>query len=310
MRLDLKHLRYFVALAEQRHFGRAAELLHIAQPPLSQQIRALEEFMGVTLFDRSVRPIDLTAAGRTLLREARQILAQVERAQSVTRRAGSAGQGVLRIGLTGTATLEFAAPVIALFRERFPDVQVSLSEMSSPQQQLAVQKGEIHIGLVRPPVLDDHLAVQLVDQEPFVIALPTAHPEAESEGLSIGKMAGTPLVVFSSEDAPGFRDLIFHLCATAGYQPTAIHEGHQVSTMLSLVAAGAGFALVPQSARRVQINGVSFHRLLDDSPLIDLYAISSREKPGQFAGEFLQAIEDCRTARFLNGNSAPILTKI
>lgn len=300
MRFDLKHLRYFVVLAEQRHFGKAAELLHIAQPPLSQQIRSLEDALGVELFDRSIRPIGLTAAGRTLLREARQILSQVERAQSVTRRAGTAEGGQLRIGLTGTATLEFAAPVINLFKERFPHVQLSLREMSSPQQQIAVEKGEIHIGFVRPPVLDESLAVNLVDQEPFVIALPQSHPLAAADGLRLKDLQDTPLVVFDADDAPGFRDLIFHFCATADYRPSVIQEGHQVSTMLCLVASGAGFALVPQSSRRIQIEGLVFKPVLDESPQVELYTICRRDQQAPFVGDFLKAIEDQRTARYMS----------
>lgn len=299
MRTDLKHLRYFVVLAEQRHFGRAAEILHMAQPPLSQQIKVLEESLGVELFDRTVRPIELTASGRTLLREARQILAQVERAETNTRRAGTAENGQLRIGLTGTATLEFAAPVIALFKERFPHVQLSLEEMSSPQQQQAVQKGDIHIGFIRPPVIDENLEVSLVHQEPFIVALPTQHALASDDGIRLRELVDTPLVVFDSMDAPGFRDLIFHLCATADYRPPSIQEGHQVSTMLCLVASNAGFALVPQSARRIQIDGVTFQPLLDESPLIELYAICSRDKKAPFIEEFLSAIDDCRAAKFL-----------
>ncbi|MBK4992454.1 LysR family transcriptional regulator [Pseudomonas sp. S37] len=299
MRTDLKHLRYFVVLAEQRHFGRAAEILHMAQPPLSQQIKALESSLGVELFDRSVRPIGLTAAGRALFREARQILAQVERAETITRRAGTVEHGQLRISLTGTATLEFAAPVISLFKERFPHVHLSLQEMSSPQQQQAVEKGEVHIGFVRPPVIQDNLEVALVHQEPFIVALPSHHPLAGADGVRLQALGETPLVVFDSEDAPGFRDLISHLCATAGYRPSSIQEGHQVSTMLCLVASNAGFALVPQSARRIRIEGVTFQTLLDESPFIELYAISSRGKKGPFVGDFLQAVDDCRASKFL-----------
>jgi DNA-binding transcriptional LysR family regulator len=164
--MDLRHLRYFVVLAEQRHFGRAAELLNMAQPPLSQQIKALEDELGVILIDRSTRPIDLTPAGKTLLREARQILHHVSRAQAATRRAGQGLEGELVLGVTGSAAMEFVPPLLAAFRERWPQVHLALREMSSPDQLSALARGDIHLGFVRPPVLDDRLSVRLVHQEP------------------------------------------------------------------------------------------------------------------------------------------------
>ena len=138
--MELRHLRYFVVLAEQRHFGRAAEILHMAQPPLSQQIKAMEEELQVTLFDRSVRPIELTPAGKTLLREARQILQQMSRAQAMTKRVGRGQEGSLVIGVTGSAAAEFLPPILEAFYERWPDVTLSLREMSSPAQLLALEK--------------------------------------------------------------------------------------------------------------------------------------------------------------------------
>ncbi|ACL58050.1 LysR family transcriptional regulator [Methylobacterium nodulans] len=294
--MDLRHLRYFVVLAEQRHFGRAAELLNMAQPPLSQQIKALEDELEVTLFDRSTRPIELTAAGRTLLREARQILHHVSRAQAATRRAGQGQDGHLVIGVTGSAAMEFLPPVLLAFRARWPDIRLSLREMSSPEQIAALERGEIHIGFVRPPVLDDRLNVRLVHQDPFVVALPGDHPQAGVEGVRLADLNGTALIIFDPAEAPGFRDLIIHVCRTAGYVPETLESAPQMTTMLALVSAGLGFALVPRSARRLALERVVFRPLLDPCAAVELYAVWSRDKAVRLAEELVSVIDEARYA--------------
>lgn len=294
--MDIRLLRYFVTVAEQRHFGRAADILNMAQPPLSQQIRLLEDELAVKLFDRSSRPIELTAAGRTLLREARQILSQIKRAEALTRRAGRSEAGTFRIGITGSAALEFAAPVISIFTERFPEVQLSLLEMSSPAQMAALERGGIQIGFVRPPVISDEISSRMVHQEPFLVALPERHPLAHTTDLRLRDLAGTPLVVFDSIEAPGFRELILHVCHTLGYTPTVMQDGQQMTTMLCLVASGLGVALVPQSARRLALDGIVFRPVLEEAPLVELYAIWLRSRHDRLVHEMLAAIDDLRSA--------------
>ncbi|MGQ9366412.1 LysR substrate-binding domain-containing protein [Azospirillum sp. A39] len=285
-------MRYFVALAEEGHFGRAADALNIAQPPLSQQIRAIEAELQVTLFDRSRRPIALTLAGRTLLREARQILSQMERAEAMTRRAGKGEGGRLSVGITGTAALEFAVPVLSAFNRRRPNVSLSLREMSSPAQLDALEKGEIHIGFVRPPVVDERISIRLVHQEPFLVALPAAHEKASAAAVRLADLNGTPLVIFDRLEAPGFRDLILHVCRSAGYVPAVIQDAPQMLTMLCLVGSGLGMALVPRSAQRLAIDGVVFRPLLDDSPQIELYAAWMHNKEAFLVDDLLSTIED------------------
>lgn len=295
--MDLRQLRYFVVLAEQRHFGKAAELLNMAQPPLSQQIKAMEDELQVTLFDRSMRPIELTPAGRTLLREARQILQHMTRAQALTKRAAKGQEGRLVIGATGTAAVEFLPPVLEAFCERSPGVLLSLREMSSPAQFLALEKSEIHLGFVRPPVLDDNLASRLVHQEPFLVALPASHPLAAKTGIGLAELSGSALVVFDREEAPGFRDLIMHVCQSGGFFPERIQEASQMSTMLALVAARAGVALVPRSARRIAPEGVAFRPITDDCPLLELYAVWPRNRGSALIDELLAVIQEGQMSR-------------
>jgi DNA-binding transcriptional LysR family regulator len=292
VKMDLRQLRYFVALAEEGHFGRAADSLNIAQPPLSQQIKALESDLRVTLFDRSHRPIQLTLAGHTLLREARLILAQMERAEAATKLAAKGEGGRLSIGITGTAVLEFAVPVLSAFSKRRPNVSISLREMSSPAQLEALEKGEIHIGFVRPPVTDDRFSITLVHQEPFLVALPSTHPKADAPAVRLADLNGTALVIFDRAEAPGFRDLILHVCRSAGYVPTAIQDAPQMSTILCLVGSGFGMALVPRSTTRLALEGVVFKPLIDDSPPIELYAAWLHNTEAHLVDDLISCIKD------------------
>lgn len=295
--MNFRQLRYFVALAEELHFGRAAAILNIAQPPLSQQIKALEAELDVSLFDRSTRPIGLTPGGMALLRESRAILSQVSRAETIARREGGKGVGRIVIGITGTAALDFAAPVLRVLSQRRPNVQVSLREMSSPAQLEALDKGEIHIGFVRPPVADERISIRLVYKEPFYVALPADHSKARDSKVRLAELSGTPLVIFDRDEAPGFRDLMLHVCRSAGYMPTITQDAPQMTTMLCLVAAGLGCALVPASARRMSIEGVCFRPLLDDSPAIELYAAWLPEKRAPFVDDLLQAVAEAQQFR-------------
>ena len=288
--MELRHLRYFVALAEQRHFGRAATSLNMAQPPLSQQIRVLEEELNVKLFDRSVRPIELTQAGRVLLLEARQILAQAERAQVLTKRVGASGGAPFTIGITGSAALEFAPPVIAAFIDRVPEARLSLREMSSPAQIAALKGGEIDIGFVRGPVTDEEISIQLIYQEPYMIAMPASHPRAHARAPRLSDLNGSALVVFDSQEAPGFRESILQLCCAGNYQPTAIQSAYQMTTIMCLVASGLGIALVPRSARRIETEGVVFHSVQEDHPPVDLFAAWRKTDNAPYLEDLLAAI--------------------
>ena len=271
MRLD--QLSYFVTLATERHFGRAAERLNISQPRLTMQIKALEGELAVELFDRSSRPIALSPAGQTLYDEARQILLQVERAKLATRNTALGHHRRLIIGATGTAVLEYLPRILRTFRTRLPEIQLSLRELAPQDQLAALIRDEIHIGFVRPPVVDHRLEARLVHQEPFVAALPSDHPAADCRCVSLSTLSDLPLVIWGAQLSPSFRDQIMHLCQSAGCATKIIQEAYQVTTMLALVAAGFGFSLVPRSAQRMQMEGIEFRPLVDDAPLVDLFAV-------------------------------------
>lgn len=289
--MDLRQIRYFVVLAEQLHFGRAAELLNMAQPPLSQQIKNLEAELGVTLIDRSSRPIALTLPGQTLLKEGRQLLAQFDRVESATKQARDGKSGRLIVGLTGTAALDFASPLLKAFGSRHPEVLVSLHEMNSPSQLLALENGSIHIAFVRPPVLDERFYIRLVHTETFIVALPCDHELAGREAIRLRDIQDLPLVIFEREEAPGFRDLILHVCRAAGYTPSFFQDASHMSTMLCSVGGGLGVALVPRSASRMAIPGVSFLEVLDECPKVELYAAWPKATPSPHVAELLARLD-------------------
>jgi DNA-binding transcriptional LysR family regulator len=294
--MKLAHLRAFVMLAEERHFGRAAERLAMAQPPFSQQIKTLEEELEVTLVSRARRPIELTSAGRAFLHEARRILHQVEAARATARRVGAGYEGRLAIGVVGSAAVEFLPDILRRFRERWPAVTLSVREMPSPLQLEALVNGGLDLGFVRPPVVDPTLTVRVIAQEPFVIALPIEHAAAHRPALRLADLSGTPLVIFGEEEAPGFHGQIMHLCQRAGYAPSLVQEASQMTTMIALVAAGLGAAVVPRAARRLAIEGVCYRPIIDESPLADLCAVWRRDHANRGIAEMITLIDELSTS--------------
>ena len=201
--MELRHLRYFVAVAEELHFGRAARRLEMAQPPLSIQIQRLEKELGVKLLERTQRHVGLTAAGRVFLERARRVLEQAELAVHAAQRAGRGETGSLAVGFVGSATYGVLPEVLRLFRRRFPDVDLMLYEMGSTAQQRAVVEGRLHLGLIRTPRdnagLDEALAQQVVQREPLVVALPKGHALTRLETLPLIQLAAEPFILFPRE---------------------------------------------------------------------------------------------------------------
>ncbi|TAM60176.1 LysR family transcriptional regulator [bacterium] len=270
--MELRHLRYFVAVAEERHFGRAAERLNMAQPPLSQQIRKLEHELGAALFRRDRRPIDLTEAGKVFLEEARLTLAQADRAMESARRATRGLIGRITVGTVASATYDVLQRVLHAYRERFPDVRLTVRELSSPEQLIALEQRQIHIGFLRPPVTGEKLRVAIVAREPFVIALPADHRLARKKRVSLRALERESLVLFPRREAPGFRDQIIDICRASGFEPSLVQEANQTDTMISLVAAGLGVTLMPASIQRLNLAGVVYRPIAEQTPPAELYA--------------------------------------
>ena len=260
--MELRHLRSFVAVAEERHFGRAAERLHMAQPPLSQQIRRLEDELGATLLHRTTRSVELAPAGEVLLVRAREILAAVDSATEDARRAARGEFGRLAVGFTGSATYALLPSVAAALRRSLPGVMLDLrGELLTPAQVEGLLDGTLDLGLLRPPVRERDLAVEVVRSEPLVAVLPEAHPLAAADAVPLEQLAGEPFVVYPSHFRSVVHDAVEETCAAHGFHPRVALEVSETATLVSFVAAGLGVSLVPESVEHMTVHGAVYRPL-------------------------------------------------
>jgi DNA-binding transcriptional LysR family regulator len=262
--MELRHLHYFITVAEELHFGRAARRLNISQPPLSQQIRQLEEELGVRLFHRTKRRVEITPAGMVLLAEARRIMVMSEDAVRRTIRADKGEIGWLAIGFVGSANYSVVPPVIREFRRRFPNVELNLTEMNTNQQLEALLDGRIQVGFLRSPrgIEEKGLVVEPVFREPLMVALPRNHPLKKEASLPLRLLANDSFIMIPRQRGPGYFDDLIVLCQKEGFSPQIVLEASQFHTVIGLVAAGIGIAVVPTSMERSRIEGVIFRQIV------------------------------------------------
>jgi len=274
--VELRQLRYFVMLAEELHFGLAAKRLALTQPPLTQAILNLERDLGVRLFDRTRRSVALTHAGKAFLGEARQTLARADRAVDHAQRAGRGEVGRLAVGFLANTAYTLLPLVLRDFSRGFPGVTLDLRELTIPQQLEALRRENIDVGLLRPPVADAELAVQTILEEPFVLALPAAHPLRSLRRVQLRRLAQEPFVMFPRTAGFVFHDLIMGFCMRAGFTPRVAQEVNQTHAVLGLVSAGIGVALVPASSQKIGLAGVVYRPLREATPLASV-AIARRQ---------------------------------
>jgi DNA-binding transcriptional LysR family regulator len=298
---DLRQLRYFVAVAEELSFTRAARRLHISQPPLSQQIQALEQDLGARLFDRDKRNVALTEPGRTLLEQAHQILAKADEARREVTQAAAGFSGRLRLAYTVSVSFHPSLPQILLrFGHHAPGVRVLLHEMYSEPQYAALLAGQIDVGFVRgEPRSHDETAglrVDVIDREPLLLALPTGHPLSGRSILRMGELAGEAFVVQPRELAPTLYGRLVQIAAKAGFHPMIRQHAQQLNGLLALVAAGIGLALVPATMQVVRLAGVSYVPLEDPDAYLLLAVASRRHDASPVLAQFLQTVCESKTA--------------
>jgi DNA-binding transcriptional LysR family regulator len=273
---ELRHLRYFVAVAEERHFGRAAERLHMAQPPLSQAIRQLESELGVTLLRRTTRRVELTEAGRIYLGRVRGILGGVEEAADLARRVAAGSVGRLTLGCVGTATYSVLPTLSRRLSDELPGVDFAFrGEMLVPEQLTALHDGAIDVALLRPPVTDLSLAVQTLRRERLMVALPVGHRLASRRQIRARDLAGVDLIVHSADRRSVMYGVVLRLLHDAGVEPRIRHEVGETSTLLTLVAGGLGSAVVPEPVTALALEGVTYRPLVRPTATIEL-AIAHR----------------------------------
>lgn len=264
--MELRHLRYFVVLAEELNFSRAAKRLHIAQPPLSQQIRKLEEELGVQLFVRTKRSVRLTDAGEVFLEEALKVLKQAESATHAAQRAQRGEIGRLSVGFVGSAAYELLPRALRLYRTRFPGVELSLHQLTTTEQVHALHSREIDAGFLRPPVHDPTLSLEAVLREPLVAALPQTHRLADRKTIRLTELANEDFILYPRHLGPGTHDQIVSLCQRAGFSPRIGQEAVEMQTIVGLVAAGLGVSLVPASVEGLRSKDVVYKRMEDHTP--------------------------------------------
>lgn len=283
--METRHLKYFIAVAEERHFGRAAVRLHMAQPPLSQQIRQLEEQLGTQLLVRTTRKVDLTPAGQLLLDRGRQLLRELEVLESDVKQVGAGATGVLRVGFTGTATYRLMPAVVQAARRTLPGLRITVQgEMLTPQMEAALEEGRLDVAVLRPPVRSGDIALKLLEQDQLVAALPADSLLAGQGPLELADLSSHDFIGYPASSA--VSSIVIDACRQAGFQPRLVQEAKETSTLLSLVAAGMGIALVPMTSRMFSFQGVVF-RPLRNPPPVDLAVAWNRTNETPLMESFL-----------------------
>ncbi|PBN01001.1 LysR family transcriptional regulator [Pseudomonas aeruginosa] len=291
--MELRHLRYFIAVAEELHFGRAAERLGISQPPLSQQIQALEEEIGARLFERTNRRVELTDAGRLFLDESRQVLAQVDKAVLLARRAHLGELGELKIGFTSSAPFTSTIPSsIHAFRKAYPDVHLDLQEMSSRQVLKALLEESLQVGVIRPLALPDAVHWVELFREPLVAVLRADHPLAagSEDGVAIAALAEEPFVFFPRSYGTGLYDQVIALTRQAGFSPRIAQEASEAMTIIGLVSAGLGVSILPASFRRTRVDGVVYRTLSDPEATTAVWLVRRQNEGSPLALSFIDLV--------------------
>lgn len=282
-------LRYFLAVAERLHFGRAAEALHISQPPLSRAIRALEASIGAALFVRTRRRVELTPEGARLLEGARRTLDQLQHVVEDLRRMSAGERGRLRLGFVSLADYGVLPGLLKAYKAARPGVELALREMLSPDQAAALAAGELDFGLLLPPVAGTELEHVVVQRESFVAALPARHRLARTRGrLAMRELGDENFVMAPRAIAPGLHDIVIGLATRAGFAPRVAQEAIQMQTVVSLVSSGLGVAVVPASVANLGRRGVVYREIADAHPKLDLWLAWRRGALGMAAREFVQ----------------------
>jgi DNA-binding transcriptional LysR family regulator len=290
--VELRHLRYFVAVAEELHFGRAALRLGMAQPPLSQQIRRLEAEIGITLFSRTKRHVELTDAGRAFLDHARAILLQAEQAVQAAQRAQPGRAGRLAVGFAPWADFSILPPLIRTFGARHPDVQLQVLELNAPDQIRALRDERIQVAFLRPPVHDRSLTVERIVTERLVVAFPSGHRLEAWRRVPLKRLADEPHIVVPRQRAPVYHDLVTRFCRDMGFTVRPRHEIDHPHGVLSLVAAGLGISLVPASALTNERDGVHHRPLAPAGPAVELVVAWRRAQRSPQLHAFLDVVRD------------------
>ena len=301
--MELRHLRYFVAVAAELHFGRAAQKLHISQPPLSMQIRALETELGVKLLNRTRRQVSLTLAGSAFLQDARQIIERSEQAVLSARRAERGEIGELAVGFISVADYNLLPLILREFRRQYPQVALSLKELTTDAQIDDLINSRIDVGFLLPPVMEPAIESVPVLHEPLIVALPEGHRLARRRGaIPLPALADAPFIITPRHMAPGLYDDIVSFCRASGFSPKIVQEAIQMQTVISLVSAEMGVALIPRSLQHLRRTGVVYKPLKERSPMSEIRLAWRRNDDLPALQPFLELARDIAAT---DGDGAP-----
>lgn len=292
MNIELRHLRYFIAVAEELHFGHAAARLNISQPPLSQQIQILEQQIGARLFARTNRSVSLTEAGRQFLADSRQILSQVDDAAARAARLHHGETGELRIGFTSSAPfIKAVSDTLSTFRRRYPDVHIQTRETNTREQIVPLNEGALDLGLMRNTQLPETLVWERVLREPLLAMVPRDHPLTSQPRVSLRELAREPFVFFDPHVGTGLYDDILGLLRRYDLTPTIAQEVGEAMTIIGLVAAGLGVSILPASFRRVQLSEMCWLPIEEQDAVSEMWLVWSKHREqGQAARRFRESL--------------------
>lgn len=260
--MELRHLRYFIAVAEELHFGRAAERLQISQPPLSLQIKQLETKLGVLLFSRTRQRVELTTAGESFLKNTYKIMKLIDNACEESQRVDRGESGQLILAFTGAIGFELLPTILRAYQDKYPDVNIILKQMTTSDQIVAFRKNEIDVGLIVMPVLSESLNIELLHEEPFIVVLPRTHYLAQDGGtINIANLVNEKFIMTPRISGEGYYDSIISLCHSAGFSPKKTQEADELHTVVSFVASGMGIAILPSSIQFVKNDDIAYFPL-------------------------------------------------
>ncbi|APG17922.1 LysR family transcriptional regulator [Kosakonia radicincitans DSM 16656] len=292
MNIELRHLRYFIAVAEELHFGHAAARLNISQPPLSQQIQLLEQQVGARLLARTNRSVALTAAGKQFLADSRQILGLVDEAAARAARLHQGETGELRIGFTSSAPfIKAVSDTLSSFRQRYPDVHIQTREINTREQIAPLNEGSLDLGLMRNTPLPETLAWEVILREPLLAMIHRDHPLAARKAVSLKELAQEPFVFFDPHVGTGLYDEILGLMRRYQLIPTITQEVGEAMTIIGLVAAGLGVSILPASFHRVQLNEIRWVPIIEADAVSEMWLVwAKHHEQGTAAARFKQQL--------------------
>jgi DNA-binding transcriptional LysR family regulator len=290
--MELRHIRYFVAVAEELHFGRAADRLHISQPPLSQQIQNLERELGVELLKRTKHSVQMTEAGRVFLEEARHVLGDAAHAMEAAKRAGRTDSGRLSVGFGPSPEGGLLKRVLAVFLGRYSDVHLELHSLYTQEQVDALTRREIQVAFPLLPIPHRGLIVEPITIEPLVVALPSGHPLAELDPLPLARLKEESFIFFTRAVAPSYYDLVIAACRKAGFAPRVTHEESHVYPVLALVAARLGVAVLPEPASTSRKEGVVYRAIAPPTPTVEMGLAYRRDDPSKILASFRDVVRE------------------